>query len=204
MEKIIMLNQKMYLNYDEVLNYIKALENIKEEVIIFPSSLYLLEFINKGFTVGVQNICKNDNGAYTGEVSASQAKSIGAKYVLINHSELKEKWEDVLLKIKQARKYHLQVVLCTDVMLTENLPNDIIIAYEPVSSIGTGKLKPVDEIENIINEFKDKYQVKVLYGGSVNIENIEKLKQIKNLDGFLIGKSSVNPKEVVKMLEVVC
>ena len=204
MEKIVMLNQKMYLNYDEVLSYIKTLENIKKDVIIFPSSLYLLEFINKGFTVGVQNICQNDNGAYTGEVSASQARSIGAKYVLINHSELKENWDDVLLKIKQARKYQLEVVLCLDETKVDNLPNDIIIAYEPVCSIGTGQLKPIEEIETKINELKNKYHVKVLYGGSVNSENIKNLAQIKNLDGFLIGKSSIDPKEVVRLLEVVC
>ena len=203
MEKIIMLNQKMYMAYNEVLDYIKVLNKVKDKLIIFPSNIYLLEYINNGFTVGIQNISKEDNGAYTGEVSAYQAKSIKVEYVLINHSECHERWEDVLIKINKAIENNLKVVLCTSEVIHEKLPNDIIIAYEPVESIGTGKLKSLAEIEEKINILKTKYQ-KVLYGGSVSTYNIDKLMQIKNLDGFLIGKSSINSYEVLKMLEVVC
>lgn len=92
--------------------------------------------------------------------------------------------------------------------LSENAMNDIIIAYEPVWAIGTGNPAKEKDIEEIVSFIKkiilDYYDVtiKVLYGGSINKDNITSLSKINNIDGFLVGKASLNPEEVSEMLKI--
>ena len=76
-----------------------------------------------------------------------------------------------------------------------------IIAYEPLYSIGTGVLPTKDELTIVIKALKDKYQLPVLYGGSVNDKNIIELKNIPNLDGFLLGGISLDLKSLKKLIE---
>lgn len=220
--KMIVLNHKMNLNYDEVKKYIKAIGKYKDQVIVLPSSIYINEFINNNFNVGIQNIYYGDNGFYTGEISASQAKSLGIKYVLIGHSErriiFKETDELINKKIKSALANDLKVILCIGDNLSEDandvlykqitnglkdIDKEIIIAYEPVYAIGTGLTPSIEEIEKRITYIKSLAKAKVLYGGSININNIKALNKIKNLDGYLIGKASLNSSELLKILEVV-
>ena len=79
---------------------------------------------------------------------------------------------------------------------------NIVIAYEPVWSIGTGLIPKADDLFNTINFIKKKVRnIKVLYGGSVNPKNINKLKLIKNIDGFLIGGASQDPKKFIDIIK---
>ena len=83
-----------------------------------------------------------------------------------------------------------------------NNKSKIFIAYEPVWSIGTGLIPKADDLFNTINFIKKKVRnIKVLYGGSVNPKNINKLKLIKNIDGFLIGGASQDPKKFIDIIK---
>ena len=82
--------------------------------------------------------------------------------------------------------------------------SNIFIAYEPVWSIGTGKIPKIDELEQTVEFIKKKFKgklPKILYGGSVNPENIRNLKKITNLDGFLIGGASQNSKKFIDIVK---
>ena len=208
MSKILALNFKMNFNYSDVKNYI---DNIKGkinnlDVILFPPTIFLPYFISNEYSIGSQTISEFDNGSHTGETSCTQLKSIGGKYVIIGNSERRrdqaESDQLINLKIKQALANDLKE-------LDENLYKNIIIAYEPLWSIGSGDILEKREIEETINYIKDttlkiyNFDPIVLYGGSVNEKSIEVLNEIPNVGGFLVGGASLDYKKVLKMKEVV-
>ena len=86
----------------------------------------------------------------------------------------------------------------------KNITEEIIISYEPIWAIGTGKTPTNNEIEDIVSYIKSlfDYDVKVLYGGSVSEQNINQLNLIPNVDGFLIGKAATSPSSLIKIIEV--
>jgi Triosephosphate isomerase len=151
---------------------------------------------------------------------------VGAKYVILGHSENRDSGEtDKLInaKIRAATHAGLKVIFCigetlgqkrkkiTKKILSKQIiiglekikkRKNIIIAYEPVWSIGTGLIPKADELFNTINYIKKKVRnIKVLYGGSVNPKNINELKLIKNIDGFLIGGASQDPKKFIDIIK---
>ena len=153
-------------------------------------------------------------------------KNIGAKYIIIGHSENRQAGEDdrlINLKIKSALKSGLKVIFCigeslkekrkkiTKKILNKQLKlglqtikskNKIIIAYEPVWSIGTGLIPKTNDLFKTINFIKKKLRKnKVLYGGSVNPKNINYLKSINNIDGYLIGGASQDPKKFIDIIK---
>ena len=222
--KKVLVNLKMYqTSKEEVEKYINDLKG--ENVILFPSFIYLEKYIENGFTCGAQNISTNCVGAYTSEISVKSLKDLNVKYVLIGHSEVRknfnEKEEDINLKIKKALEYGLTPVLCVGETLEEynnqktkevikeklikdldNIKGKVIISYEPIWAIGTGKIPKKEEIENIVKYIKTLTHQKVLYGGSVSLDNIENLNQI-DVDGFLIGKAGLDVSCLKKIIEVV-
>lgn len=189
--------------------------------------------------LGAQNMSSEPSGAFTGEVSGLMLKSVGANYVLIGHSERRkyflEKSDVVNKKIKEALGQGLKVVLCIGETkyerqnkkykqvlekeivdsfkgLYENELKNIIIAYEPVWSIGTGKLptpKQIEEVatiikEKIATEFSEKASKasKILYGGSINSQNAKTYGEIKGINGLLVGGASLEPKEFAKICNI--
>ena len=226
MSKILALNFKMNFNYSDVKNYI---DNIKGkinnlDVIFFPTTIFLPYFISNEYSLGSQTISEFDNGSHTGETSCTQLKSIGGKYVIIGNSERRrdqaESDQLINLKIKQAlAKEEREMLRTTRVLkkeitydlkeLDENLYKNVIIAYEPLWSIGSGDILEKREIEETINYIKDttlkiyNFDPIVLYGGSVNEKSIEVLNEISNVGGFLVGGASLDYKKVLKMKEVV-
>ena len=227
MTKLVLANLKMYLNNKiDTQNYLNDLKQEKDKFIVFPPIIYLDRFIQNGFITGIQNISVHKEGAHTGEVSALSAYDLGAKYVLLGHSEIRQKGEsDELInqKIKIALKNNLKVVLCVGENLEaynqnqtkeiinnqiskalKNIDEEIMISYEPVWAIGTGKTPTNNEIEDVVSYIKSlfNYKIKVLYGGSVSENNIESLNKIKNLDGFLIGHAATKPSSLKKIIEV--
>ena len=177
--------------------------------------------------VGAQNCHEQEkSGAFTGSINSSMLKSVGAKYVILGHSENRQSGETdklINLKIKSALKSGLKVIFCIGETLKEkrkrvtkkvlsrqiNLglneirnKNNIIVAYEPVWSIGTGIIPKNNELYETINFLKRKIKKnKILYGGSVNAKNIEQLKSIDNLDGYLIGGASQDPKKFIDIIK---
>ena len=115
--KIIVGNIKMNMKFGEIPNYISHFKNIKNNnLIICPSFIYIPYFLDYGFNVGSQNVCIDEDGGYTGEISAKQLHSIGVKYTIIGHSErrgkLKETDVEINKKIKCSLKANLKVILC--------------------------------------------------------------------------------------------
>ena len=189
---------------------------------------------NSKIEVGAQNCHENDTyGAFTGSVNSMMLKNVGAKYVIIGHSENRQSGENdklINLKIKSALNSGLKVIFCIGETLNEkrrkatkrvlerqislglkkiNKKNsNIIIAYEPVWSIGTGKVPKLKELQKtafllkkfLKSRFGGKYNFKLLYGGSVDNKSIRNFKLIKELDGFLIGGASKSSKKFIDII----
>ncbi len=187
------------------------------------------KLINSSIEVGAQNCHENHNfGAFTGSINPKMLKNVGAKYVIIGHSEIRQLGETdklINLKIKNAIKSDLKVIFCIGETFKEKIKKTtkqvldkqikiglnkvkvkdkkkILIAYEPVWSIGTGLIPKSNELYETINFIKRKVNVhKILYGGSVNPNNIHVLKSVDNLDGFLIGGASQNSKKFIDIIK---
>jgi triosephosphate isomerase (TIM) len=218
---------------DKVIKFSKSNKINKGRLIYCPPytliSSFLKKFKNCQIDIGGQNCHESENfGAYTGYVNSRMLKNIGANYVIIGHSENREKGENdrlINLKIKSALKAKLKVIFCigetiiekrkkkTKSVLSKQIKiglyrvknkSNIFIAYEPVWSIGTGKIPKsknlLETVKFIKSRFKDK-SPKVLYGGSVNPKNIKNLKEINNIDGFLIGGASQNSKKFIDIVK---
>ena len=177
--------------------------------------------------VGAQNCHEQDTyGAFTGSINSMMLKNVGAKYVIIGHSENRQAGETnklINLKIKNALKSGLKVIFCIGETLQEKRKKitkkilnkqiklglnkiknkkNVIIAYEPVWSIGTGLIPRSNELFKTIDFIKKKIKNnKVLYGGSVNPKNIYELKLINNIDGYLIGGASQDPKKFIDIIK---
>jgi len=234
--KLVIANHKMNMDAKEINEYLKELGKINNKnVIICPTSIFIPYFLKKKFKVGIQNTFIHESGSYTGEVSPKQAKSLGVSYTIIGHSErriyLDETDTFINKKVLESLNNNLKVILCigetleeknmlkTDRILKRQLINalrdveninEIIIAYEPVWSIGTGVVPENSEItatisyiRTIIDNLYPDNNVKILYGGSVTEKNIKNLNKIKEVNGFLVGGASLNTKSFLKIIEVV-
>ncbi len=221
MEKIVIANHKMHLTYKEIIDYLNQINDLN--VIFFPSSIYIPYFIQKNLKTGIQNIYINDQGNYTGEISARQAKSIGISYALIGHAERRhlfnESNELINQKVCEAIKNNLQVILCVGEEQDQdyksvikkqleiglkNINAPVIIAYEPFWAIGNSTIPSIHRIEEVITYIKSllNKDIKVVYGGSVSINNIKQLNAIKNLDGFIVGIESLDINKLKLIREV--
>lgn len=231
--KLIISNLKMNFTLDKIKLYIENLNKIecnKNTLIICPSYPYLSYFNGTNYSLGSQNVASEKMGALTGEVSIEQLASLGIHYVIIGHSErrthLKEENNIIRKKISLCFDYHVVPILCIGESLEEKeerievLKNQIdsvldglalkemIIAYEPIWSIGTGNIPTKEEIKNILHWVREymgnhySIECKVVYGGSVNLENIEFLNQIEEIDGYLIGGASLKIEELRKIVEI--
>ena len=226
-------NLKSINSLNKVIKFSKSKEIKKGRLIYCPPytliSSFFKKFENCLIDIGGQNCHENDNyGPHTGFINSKMLKSTGANYVILGHSENRKKGETdkiINLKIKSAIKAKLKVIFCIGETLKEKKggktrstlskqirlglnkikkSSNIFIAYEPVWSIGTGKIPKIKELEQtvkfIMTKFKGKLP-KILYGGSVNPENISDLKMIDSLDGFLIGGASQNPKKFIDIVK---
>lgn len=236
-KKIVVANLKMNMTYKEIQAYIEKIKVVQTKRVVFcPSALYIPYFLGYDYSVGIQGTAAEDLGAYTGQNSSVQAKSLGVVLSIIGHSEcrtyLKETDELINAKIKNALKNKLNVILCigetkeqkdmlrTSRVLKKQLEKDlagltpsdlkhIYIAYEPIWAIGTGIVPTHRDIKETIkfiqNEVEKMFgykKISVLYGGSINAKNIEEFNKIEECSGFLVGGSSLYPKEILKIIEV--
>lgn len=230
MNKIIVLNHKMSLLYDDLYTYIERTNNIETDnnIIICPSNIYLEAFINNSlWSVGAQNMHYSIEKLHTGEISSVQLKSLGIEYTMIGHyeriNEFKESPNIINQKLIAALDSNIIPILCFGENIDEdykkkipelldsylkNIENIefIIFAYEPVYAIGTGTLPSIDKLKEvssfIINYLEDKYKKNpiLLYGGSVDSGNIKEITDIESLDGVVIGHVSEDYKEVEKII----
>lgn len=230
--KYLVCNFKNKLLKDDILKYNRNLGEIETKVklVLCPPSIYLSLFDKNGYDLGAQDISSFMDRTITGEIEASQIKSLEATYVIVGHSERRiYKHEiniDFINKINNALENNLNVIYCVgetlrdkengstfeilEKQISEVLNNveikNIMIAYEPVWAIGTGNVPSIKEIKENIEFISDllyeKYECKldILYGGSVNDENIGELCSIKGLSGFLVGGASLDVNKVKGMI----
>ena len=229
MSKLVIANFKMNGSKDFIESWIKDFlieqESVKSIIVALPSP-YLLTFNSRGLTLSGQNVSNEGSGAFTSQLSAEMLKDCGVKYCLIGHSEarqfLTETNEIIKQKFDQLKKESLQPILCigeplkikeaskTIDYLTEQLElidsdqENLIIAYEPIWSIGTGLVPEINDIQLAIDSIRCKFHkpVKVLYGGSLNSSNASSILDKTDIDGLLVGGASLNPKEFAKIAQL--
>ena len=227
------LNGSREFNQKWALEFLKHFNgNNFSSVGIAPASIYidhLKEILNDyGIKIGAQNIDFLETGARTGEISASMIKDLGCEFSIIGHSERRILFDEtnqiIQKKLIQANKNSVIPILCIGESAEENQANNtfnvlkkqiiealqdiaelssLIIAYEPVWAIGSGKIPNSEEINSIHEMIKDVVQSRfpkiglesVLYGGSVNSKNALSFFEQKNIDGALIGGASLDGKE---------
>lgn len=215
MEKIVIANHKMYLKNEDVVNYVNIINNLSFNVNLYiaPSNIYLSKFKSNKYHLTAQDVSIYLDGSHTGEISSKELREIGVDSVIIGHNERRigfnENSEIINKKIKNALKNNLKVILCINENDTINELkrdlkninyNDFIIAYEPTYSVGTGKAEEIEKIKEKIAEIKNNFDLKVIYGGSVNKENISNI--VKICDGVIIGKMSLNVKYFTELLNL--
>ena len=227
---IIALNNKSNLTKEEFLKYKENIQKLNfktSNVILIPSNIYLAAANIPNISLGSQNVSMYEMGPHTGEVSASQLRQLGVSYCLVGHSERRKEQHETNIEIRNKIKNLLNQgiipILCIGetkeekntahtviyqelqealIGLTEEELKKVIIAYEPVWSIGTGLIPTSTEIESIVTKIKETYPNNlVLYGGSVTLENIEKLTQENAVDGYLLGGLSLQLDKVQILID---
>ncbi|KAK5723293.1 triosephosphate isomerase [Elasticomyces elasticus] len=201
------------------------------EVVIAPPALYLLltrEHLRSGIEVAAQNVFDKPNGAFTGEISVAQLKDSNITWTLLGHSErrviLQESDSFVAQKTKAALDGGIGVILCcgetleqreagkTIEVVTAQLGavakeikdwSKVVIAYEPIWAIGTGKVASTEQAQEVHASIREwlgkevsgdaKEATRIIYGGSVSEKNCRELAKEKDIDGFLVGGASLKP-----------
>eukprot|EP01156_Anaeramoeba_ignava_P006565 Anaeramoba_ignava/a348_577.p1 GENE.a348_577~~a348_577.p1 ORF type:complete len:262 (-),score=101.97 a348_577:751-1506(-) len=200
------------------------------DIVIAPPDVYLTEVNKKKrdeLQLSAQNCYKKEFGAFTGETSAVMLKDIGVEWVILGHSERRhvfnESDELVAEKTLFALEKELKVILCIGETLKEREAGEtntvcfrqleavsklvkdwsqIVVAYEPVWAIGTGKTPTPDEIEQVHKDIREwisknvseeiAKQIRIVYGGSVNAKNCKDVLSGEDVDGALVGGASLN------------
>jgi len=226
---LIVLNHKMNLNIEEITAYEKTLRDY--DVVVMPQTPYMGLFSKGKYILGSQ--CISEYNA-PGGVSADALVGLNVKYVIVGHAErrmLRNECDDIIAKkINTIIEHEMIPILCVGEQLPEkeagltNLIiekqisevfskikeyNKVLIAYEPVWSIGTNNPPAKTEIEKTLtfikNYLKETYllETDLLYGGSVNSNNIKELKEIEDIKGVIIGSAALDIDEVINIYNIV-
>jgi triosephosphate isomerase len=224
---------------DELVSLVKDVTDVEVMIApAFTALASVADIIAKSnIALGAQDMFWENEGAYTGEISPSMLISAGCSYVIIGHSErrqfFKETDETVNKKIKAAIKNKLSPVLCIGESdkeresnktfsvldkqlanglegLSENDLEKLVVAYEPIWAIGTGKTasdKQAQEVHGFLRSMLEKHfgdnfsqSVRILYGGSVKPENISSLMSMPDIDGALVGGASLRADTFSKII----
>lgn len=246
-QPIVVGNWKMNKTPEAALRLVEELktllssENLKTEAGVAPTFLSLVPVKqaveNSPILLCAQNCHFEDDGAFTGEVSATMLKEVGCQYVILGHSERRQYFHEtddvVNQKVKKVLSEGLKVILCVGETLEEREGNitekvierqikgglngvsaedmqRIVIAYEPVWAIGTGKTATPQQAEDVHKFIRGLIKVlysdavadetRIQYGGSVKSSNAKELFSMENIDGGLIGGASLKADEFVKIL----
>ena len=180
--------------------------------VVFPSLIHLekARFLINDYQLplklGAQNLSARVEGAFTGEVAASQLSGL-VEYVLIGHSERRKNYaegDEVLAqKTSRAIEAGLKIIYCVSDK-NDIIPDGVdIVAYEPIWAIGTGKAATAEEAEETASAIRSKNPKvsRILYGGSVNPDNIADFLKMPTIGGVLPGKTSLDPDQFFRMLK---
>ncbi len=238
MKKLIVANWKMNPASQRDAEYLfglvkKGVAELKEVQVVICPPFVFLPFL-KGLILGAQNVFYKESGAFTGEISPSQLIDLEVEYVIVGHSEarkyLNESDELINKKIKECLKEKLIPILCVgentgeeksvvlEKQITEGLKDvyhehakKVVVAYEPVWAIGTGKNCSIKETVSSISLIKKVISnlyssevadnVRILYGGSVNSENSCFYIKETGVNGLLVGGASLDAQEFIKIVK---
>jgi triosephosphate isomerase (TIM) len=214
-------------------------KKLRAKIVICPPFIFLPQLVHRKIAIGAQD-CFYKSGTYTGEISAVMLKKLGVKYVIIGHSErraLKETDSLINQKIRSALGQNLKPVFCVGESQADKEKNKtsqklkkqiqkglkgislkdiskVIIAYEPIWAIGSGKPCQAEEvmvikllIRSYLRELfskKEAEKVKILYGGSLNSKNALSYTEEAKTDGLLVGGASLKSKEFIAILKLFC
>ncbi len=207
----------------------------KADILVCPPSLYIdsiKQTLNDtSILIGAQDCSNKESGAYTGQISAAMLNDTGCSYVIVGHSERRqyngETDQDISIKARNALNNGITPIICVGETLTEresgneysiiqeqlkhSIPEniqddeDIVIAYEPVWAIGTGKTASPTDVEKMHSFIREKLKehlaqsenIRILYGGSMKPENAKDLLSTPNVDGGLIGGASLKADQFI-------
>ncbi len=209
--------------YLESLAFKLSQKRLEDRVLIFPPATALDRY-EGDFTVGAQNAYPTRNGAFTGEIGLEQLEEFGIKTILIGHSErreyLCESQEKVAEKYRFFMEEGFEIIYCIgeplevresgekavrDYLLAQFQGVDlsyknVIVAYEPIWAIGTGRSATVEEIASTHAMLKTHMERLLLYGGSVKPANIKEIAAIEGVDGVLVGSASLDVESFSEMI----
>jgi triosephosphate isomerase (TIM) len=240
-------NWKMNLNIFDSIKLATELKGLvagvsDREILICPSftTLSSVNDVVKGSNVilGAQNVCQEEKGAFTAEISPSMLKEVGCSYVIVGHSERRHVFDEsndlVNLRLKNGLKNDLKVILCvgetldqreaneTNEIIVDQIQiglkdvsaeemNNVVIAYEPVWAIGTGKTaspEQAQEVHAMIRQLltdifysEVSSKVRILYGGSVKPDNATELLNKEDIDGALVGGAALDADSFSKIVK---
>jgi triosephosphate isomerase len=211
-------------NYIEELNEKLRAKKPEDKVYIFPPATALDGYEGE-FTIGVQNAYATHNGAFTGEIGVEQLDEFGIKTILIGHSERREHMHESQEKVAQKFSFFqeqgFEIIYCIGEPLEirekgfesvmqyllaqfEGIDinyENIIVAYEPIWAIGTGRSATVEEISTTHRALKKAIDEKpLLYGGSAKPANIKEIISIAGVDGVLVGSASLDAESFSQMV----
>lgn len=209
--------------YIEALNEKLLAKKSEDQVYIFPPATALDKY-EGDFTIGAQNAYPAQNGAFTGEIGTEQLEEFNIKTILIGHSERREHLGESQDKIAQKfaffKEQGYEILYCIGEPLEIREEGDeavmeyllaqfdgidisyknLIIAYEPIWAIGTGRSATVEEIASTHESLKKTVQKPLLYGGSVKPANIKEITDIRGVDGVLVGSASLDAESFSQMV----
>jgi triosephosphate isomerase len=202
----------------------KLVEKKEEDrVFIFPPSTALDRF-EGDFTTGTQNAYPAKNGAFTGEIGLEQLEEFGIETILIGHSERREYMKEDQVTVAAKYAYFMEqgfeIIYCIGEPLEVRDAGDeavskyllaqfegidlsygkVIVAYEPIWAIGTGRSATAEEIASTHAMLKSNMDRPLLYGGSVKPANIKEITAIDGVDGVLVGSASLDVESFSQMI----
>ena len=233
MKKLIAGNWKMNGTSGDAIELCSAVREGTKSInhvdwLVCPPSIHI-SLVND-IPKGGQDCSEQDNGAHTGDISAAMLKDMGCDFCICGHSERRqnhgEKSIDVKAKAERIIASNMTAIICVGETLVEreagtafdvvkeqiiqSLPDDatsdnVVIAYEPVWAIGTGKAATTCDVEKMHNQIRDLLkslvasgaQMRIIYGGSVKPSNAGELLNLDNVDGALIGGASLNADDFI-------
>ncbi|MDP2632466.1 MAG: triose-phosphate isomerase family protein [Candidatus Curtissbacteria bacterium] len=213
---LVVANLKANKTWDDIATWLDVVapkaEDFKGTIILCPSHPFISSAAQKiranGFKIklGAQDISKFEQGAYTGEVAASQIKDL-CQFAIVGHSERRQNFaesDEVLSqKAQNAQSALVSPIFCVQDKNTP-IPQGVeIVAYEPVFAIGTGNADTPQNAKSQAKEIKTKGNFIIIYGGSVSEQNVAGFIQQNLIDGVLVATNSLDPQNFIRLTEAI-
>lgn len=223
--KLIIANWKSHKTREEIVQWMDAYEAELEKVtfgvevaiappmpsVMFVSNRLLAKVRYPMMSLAVQDLSPFPAGKYTGAVSTINLQGFNVKYAIVGHSERRrhfhETHQDVANKVMQAVENGITPIVCVDdeyigdqaAAIDRQYLEKCIVAYEELGAIGTGKNEPVDHVQEVFQRIKTVFgEVKVIYGGSVEADNVQQYVDIS--DGVLVGTASLDVSHFISLI----